>query len=83
MKQISSVFHWQENYSSSLTLEEFTYQVSNITQANDCISVLKSVHTDNLNKLVSAHLNINSISNEFEFLSISKRQYSFLNDSGT
>ena len=43
--------------------------MSNVTQANDCISVLKALRSDNSNKLIFAHININSISNKFEFLS--------------
>ena len=29
---------------------------------------LKTIHSDNANKLIFAHLNINSIGNKFEFL---------------
>ena len=29
-------------------------------QTNDCISVLKTIRSDNLNKLIFAHLNTNS-----------------------
>ena len=29
---------------------------------------LKTIHSDNANKLIFAHLNINSIRNKFEFL---------------
>ena len=38
-------------------------------QANNCISVLKALRSDNSNKLIFAHININSIRNKFEFLS--------------
>ena len=38
-------------------------------QANDCMSVLKTLRNDNSNKLIFAHININSIRNKFEFLS--------------
>ena len=40
-----------------------------MTQANDCISVLKALGSDNSGKLVFAHININSIRNKFEFVS--------------
>ena len=40
-----------------------------MTQANDCISVLKALSSDNSDKLVFADININSIRNKFEFLS--------------
>ena len=36
---------------------------------SDCNNTLKSLRKDNLNKLISAHLNINSIRNKFELLS--------------
>ena len=45
------------------------HHVSNVTQANDCINVLKALRSDNSDKLVFAHININSIRNRFEFLS--------------
>ena len=35
----------------------------------DCNNTLKSLRKDNLNKLISAQLNINSIRNKFELLS--------------
>ena len=35
----------------------------------DCNNTLKSFPKDNLNKLIFAHLNINSIQNKFELLS--------------
>ena len=35
----------------------------------DSKSILKLIHTENSNKLVFAHLNINSIRNNFELLS--------------
>ena len=40
-----------------------------MTQANDCISALKALRSDNSDKLVFTHVNINSIKNKFEFLS--------------
>ena len=36
---------------------------------SDCNNTLKSFRKDNLNKLIFAHLNINSIRNKFELLS--------------
>ena len=50
-------------------MEECRSHVSHITQANDCIRVLKALRSDNSNKLIFAHININSIRNKFEFLS--------------
>ena len=37
--------------------------------AHDGISVFKALDSDNSNKLIVAHININSIKNKFEFLS--------------
>ena len=49
--------------------EEF---ISNLTLKGqkiiDCKSTLKTIRHDNLNKLLFAHLNINSIRNKFEEL---------------
>ena len=50
-------------------MEECRSHVSNVTQANDCIRVLKALGSDNSNKLIFGHININSIRNKFEFLS--------------
>ena len=38
-------------------------------QTNDCITVLKSIHSDNLNKLILTLFKKNSIKNKLEFLS--------------
>ena len=40
-----------------------------LTQANDCISVLKALRSDNSNKLIFTHINVNSLRNKFESLS--------------
>lgn len=58
-----------KNCNSSLSLKECGSHASNIIQVNHCISVLKSIFSDNLNKLILAHLNIISIRNKFELLS--------------
>ena len=44
-------------------------QISCIMQANDCISVLKALRSDNSNKLIFAHINIISMRNKIESLS--------------
>ena len=69
IRQLSHVLNWQENDISNISLEECRSHVSNVTQASDCISVLKALRSDNSNKLIFAHANINSIRNKFEFLS--------------
>ena len=43
--------------------------IYNATQANGGISVLKTLRSDNSNKLIFALININSTINKFEFLS--------------
>ena len=42
--------------------------VSNVTQANGCISILKPLSSDNSSNLICAHINTNSIGSKFEFL---------------
>ena len=69
IRQLSHVFNWQENNISNVSLEECRSHVSNVTQANDCISVLKRLRSVNSNKLIFAHINTNFIRNIFEFLS--------------
>ena len=71
LKQISTVFNWRcvgkisssinEEYKSNFSLED--------NKRIDSISILKLIPTDNSNKLVFAHLNINSIRNKSELLS--------------
>ena len=53
----------------NISLEECRSHVSNVTLTSDYISVLKALRSDNLNKLIFAHININSIRKKFEFLS--------------
>ena len=50
-------------------MEECRSHVSNVTQANDCIRVLKALRSNNSNKLIFSHVNIYSIRNKCEFLS--------------
>ena len=69
IRQLSHVFNWQENNISNVSLEECRSHVSNVTQANDCISVLKTLRSVNSNKLIFAHINTNFIRNVFELLS--------------
>ena len=46
-----------------------TSVLHDINKVSDCNNTLKSLRKDNLNKLIFAHLNINSIRNKFELLS--------------
>ena len=50
-------------------MEKCRSNVSNVTQANDCVNVWKALRSDNSSKLLFARININSIRNKFEFLS--------------
>ena len=50
-------------------MEECRSHVSNVTQANNCIRVLKALRSDNSSKLTFAHININFIRNKSQFLS--------------
>ena len=46
-----------------------TSVLHDINKVSDCNNTLKSLRKDNLNKLIFAHLNINSIRNKFGLLS--------------
>ena len=73
-QHISKVFNWQLSGNTSCCnisesgFEE--YESSNLKQAKEnCRSVLNSLRKDNLDKLIFAHLNINSVGNKFDYLS--------------
>ena len=42
IRQLSQVFNLQENYILNLSVEDSRSHVSNATQANHCVSVLKT-----------------------------------------
>ena len=68
LKEISRVFNWQfrmENSDSEECISNLTLKFEKII---DCKSTLKTIRDDNLNKVIFAHLNINSIRNKFEEL---------------
>ena len=68
LKEISRVFNWQfrtENSDSEECISNLTLKFQKII---DCKSTLKTIRDDNLNKVIFAHLNINSIRNKFEEL---------------
>ena len=50
-------------------MEECSCHVHNVTQANDFISLLKALRSENLDKPIFAYKNINSIRNKVKFLS--------------
>ena len=56
-------------HTSRILTEEESYGTSLQSQKlSDFVKLLKSLRSNNLNKLVFDHLNINSIRNKFEFL---------------
>ena len=71
VNEISRVFNWQvADNNSSINIEGCNTSVlHDINKVSDCNNTLKSLRKDNLNKLIFAHLNINSIQNKFELLS--------------
>ena len=50
-------------------LGHHTSVLHDINKVSDCNNTLKSLRKNDLNKLIFAHLNINSIRNKFELLS--------------
>ena len=66
---ICKIVNWQNNRNISGILAEEGNSVTFFEshKSTDCVKLLKSVKSDNLNKLVFAHLSINSIRNKFEF----------------
>ena len=71
MNEISRALNWRlANNSSSINIEGCNTSILlDINKVSDCNNTLKSLSKDNLNKLIFAHLNINSIQNKFELLS--------------
>ena len=69
--EISRVFKlWVADNNSSINIEGCNTSVlHDINKVGDCNNNLKSLRKDNLNKLVFAHLNINSIRNKSDLLS--------------
>ena len=58
------------HYNSDTNIEGCnTIVLHDINKVGDCNNTLKSLHKDNLNKFIFAHLNINSIWNKCELLS--------------
>ena len=65
LKEISHVFNRTENSDSEECISNLALKGQKII---DCKSSLKTIRDDSLNKLIFAHLNINSIRNKFEEL---------------
>ena len=73
-QHISKVFNWQlSGNTSCCNVSESDFEENesrNLKRAKEnCRSVLNSLRKDNLDKLIFAHLNINSIRNKFDHLS--------------
>ena len=72
------VFYRQFKNNSSRNFEECnSYVPLDVEQICSCDKTLKSIRNDSVNKLVFAHLKINSIRNKFELL---KKQIKDNND---
>ena len=69
-KEICKIVNWQNNRNiPGILIVEGTLETSfESEKSGDCVKLLKSIRSDNLNKLVFAHLNINFIRNKSEFL---------------
>ena len=67
---MSKVLHWQiDRGNSNTNFEECDFKDGLTAKKYDeCNITLKTIRSDNVNKLIFAHLNINSIRNTFEFL---------------
>ena len=67
---MSKVLHWQiDRGNSNTNFEECNFKDDLTAKKYDeCNITLKTIRSDNVNKLIFAHLNINSIRNIFEFL---------------
>ena len=70
VNEISKVLHWQiDRGNSNANVEECNFKDDLTAKKYDeCNITLKTIRSDNANKLIFAHLNINSIRNKFEFL---------------
>ena len=70
VNEISKVFHWQvDGGNPNASVIECNFKDALSAKIYDeCNVSLKTIRSDNPNKLVFAHLNINSIRNKFEFL---------------
>ena len=68
LKEISHVFNSQFRTENSGSEECISNLILKGKKIINCKSTLKTIRDDNLNKLIFAHLNINSIRNKFEEL---------------
>ena len=70
VNEISKVLHWQiDRGNSNANVEECNFKDDLTAKKYDeCNITLKTICSDNANKLIFAHLNVNSIKNKSEFL---------------
>ena len=70
VSELSRILTWSDKNTTGFFVEECKSDKTNADQEfTDGNRVLKSLRCNNLNKLVFAHLNFNSIGNKFELLS--------------
>ena len=70
INEVSKVLHWQiDRGNSNANVEEFNF-IDNLTakKYDECNMMLKTIRSNNVNKLIFAHLNESSIRNKSEFL---------------
>ena len=67
---ISKVLHWQiDGGNSNVNIEECNFKYDLTAKKYDkCNMTLKTILSCNINKLIFAHLNTNSLRNKFKFL---------------
>ena len=70
MNKIFKVLHWQiDRDHLDANVEEYNFKDElTVKKYDECNLTLKTMRSDNVNKLVFAHLNMNSIRNKLEFL---------------
>ena len=70
MNKIFKVLHWQiDRDNLDANVEEYNFKDElTVKKYDECNLTLKTMRSDNVNKLVFAHLNMNSIRNKLEFL---------------
>ena len=70
IKEICKIVNWQNirNNPGILTEEDNSGTSLESQKSSDCVKTWKFIRSDNLNKLVFAHLNVNSIRNKLDFL---------------
>ena len=70
VSKICKVLHWQidRDISNANVVEYNSKDDLTAKKYNECNVTMKTIHSDNVNKLIFAHLNINPIRNKFKFL---------------